>query len=159
MRRAPLAWPLEGRRCAFRLTGRPTFIISGLLLHRLCLKVGLPVTTMRSANPSNGLANGTRLILRELERSMLDCKVVRGAVAGAHTDVPRVNMTPSCSSRSSAASSRPAFAVTVNKALGHMSQRLGAYSPCSLLSHGQLYVAASQVVAPVRTWSRCSLGV
>jgi hypothetical protein len=98
MRRVPLARPLEGLALRIVVTGRPTLRQSRCSSSPLMMKVGLPVSLNAQRRPSNGQANGARLIRRGTGRSVLDCEVISGAHAGAHTNLPRVNVTPSYNS-------------------------------------------------------------
>ena len=132
-----------------------TITLSGIPPHRLELKVGMPVMLMRNLDPTGGLANGTRLVIRGMQRSVLDCEVVGGAYAGRRAYLARCNMSPSANDLPFQLSRRqfpvrPAFAMTVNKAQGQTLQRVGVFLLCGVFSHGQLYVAASRIGAPDR---------
>ena len=45
---------------------------SGLPVHRLFLKYGMPLMLMRNLNPKKGLCNGTRLIFEKMHRNLLE---------------------------------------------------------------------------------------
>ena len=49
---------------------------SGMAPHRLVLRVGSPIMLLR--NLSSGLANGTRLIVKELQPHVIDAEVSTG---------------------------------------------------------------------------------
>ena len=130
-----------------------TLTVSGMPPHLLKLKEGMPVMLLRNMDPSNGLAIGTRLIVRAMHWNILDCEVTSGAHAGHRTLLTRINMSPSddlfpfkWTRRQFPV--RPAFTMTISKAQGQSLQRVGAYLPCGVFSHGQLYVAASRVGSP-----------
>ena len=69
--------------------------VGGVLEHRLTLKMASTVMLKRNMHPANGLANGTRLTVRSLHRTLLDCEVVGGACAGHRVVLPRITMLPS----------------------------------------------------------------
>ena len=54
----------------------------GIPPHELHLKVGVPVILLRNLDPSSGLCNGTRLIVRRLARNVKLGDVVGGAHDG-----------------------------------------------------------------------------
>ena len=128
---------------------------SGVPPHRLTLKLGMPVMLMLDMDPSGGLVNGTRLIIRAMGGLVLDVEVAGGVHAGRRCLLPRIDMSPSkhtlpfplvrCQFPV-----RPAFAMTTNKAQAETLERVGAYLPCSVYSYGQLYVAAYRVGASGR---------
>ncbi|KAL3634567.1 hypothetical protein CASFOL_021621 [Castilleja foliolosa] len=93
---------------------------SGVSNHELNLKVGTPVMLLRNIDPSNGLCNGTRLLIIRLGSYVLECKILTGHSADDKVLVPRLSLTYT-------------FRCT-----------------CSIQvsTHGQLYVAVSRVTNP-----------
>ena len=67
-----------------------TLTPSGFPPHILELKVGCPVMLLRNLNPKKGLANGTRLIVREIHSRLLDCEILNGPKAGDRVLIPRI---------------------------------------------------------------------
>eukprot|EP00112_Aurelia_sp_Birch-Aquarium-sp1_P020592 Seg5341.2 transcript_id=Seg5341.2/GoldUCD/mRNA.D3Y31 product="ATP-dependent DNA helicase PIF1" protein_id=Seg5341.2/GoldUCD/D3Y31 len=48
---------------------------SGMPLHKLDLKVGATVILLRNLNPKKGLCNGTRIIIRDMQRHVLAAEI------------------------------------------------------------------------------------
>lgn len=122
---------------------------SGVPPHKLNLQVGSPIILLRSM--TGGLANGTRLIVIDLQPRFIEAQVATGPLKGTRTFIPRLNITPSdtenwpftlCRRQFPI---RPAFAMTINKSQGQTFQRVGIYLPKPVFSHGQLYVGLSRV--------------
>ena len=66
--------------------------ISGFPPHKLRLKIGCVYVLIRNINPSVGLMNGTRLILRNFKKNMLYCKIITPPFVGEHCFLPRITM-------------------------------------------------------------------
>ena len=112
-----------------------TLAPSGLPPHKLDLKEEMPIMLLRNLNPTQGLANGTRLILKKCRRHHLECEHI-GTRAGQRVFIPRVNMQPSDTDlpfelRRRQFPIRPSFARTINKAQGQTLDVVGVYLPTS----------------------------
>jgi ATP-dependent DNA helicase PIF1 len=122
---------------------------SGLPPHELRLQEGCPIILLR--NMSNGLANGTRLIVQRLMANAILAKVAAGPQKGQDVLISRVTLTPSDTEFMPFTINRrqfpvrPAFAMTINKAQGQTLKMVGVFLPSSVFAHGQLYVAISRV--------------
>ncbi|KAL3643546.1 hypothetical protein CASFOL_014361 [Castilleja foliolosa] len=64
---------------------------SGVPNHELNLKVGTPVMLLRNIDPSNGLCNGTRLLITRLGSYVLECKILTGHNASEKVLIPRLS--------------------------------------------------------------------
>jgi ATP-dependent DNA helicase PIF1 len=127
-----------------------TLTPSGLPHHTLKLKVGMPVILLRNLQPSIGLCNGVRMMVRQISRRFVTCEIAVGAHRGRVVQIPRISLITTDADYPIKFKRRqfpilPAFAMTINKAQGQTFGFVGLYLQNAVFTHGQLYVAISRV--------------
>jgi ATP-dependent DNA helicase PIF1 len=134
---------------------------NGLPPHELRTKTNCPLTLLSNLDSRSGLCNGTRLVVRAVDKHILDTEIVNGTHAGDRVFIPRIPLSPSEDLSLHFKFKRKqfpvclSFTITINKAHGQTLPTVGVYLPESVFSHRQLYVALSRGVSRGSTWVLC----
>lgn len=97
-----------------------------------------------------GLPQGTRLLVKSLTRAAIVAEIGSGHRKGKLINIHRVNSVKLFPYGNLEFVRRQfpvslAFSMTINKAQGLEFKRVGVYFPCTVFSHGQMYVTFSRV--------------
>ncbi|XP_074099927.1 ATP-dependent DNA helicase pif1-like [Cotesia typhae] len=111
------------------------------------------VMLIRNLSLSEGLCNGTRLMITQLGTNVLRCKILTGDRTGDVVFINRItlyceNVYPFTFKRRQFPI-KLAFCMTINKAQGQTFHKIGIDLTKDVFNHGQLYVALSRV----RSWA------
>jgi ATP-dependent DNA helicase PIF1 len=68
---------------------------NGLPPHELRIKINCPLILLRNLDLHNGLCNGTRLVVRAVDKHILDAEIVNGTHAGDRVFIPRILLSSS----------------------------------------------------------------
>ncbi|XP_049381177.1 uncharacterized protein LOC125845677 [Solanum stenotomum] len=113
----------------------------GIPNHDIHLKVGSPVMLLRNLNQTEGLCNGTRLIITHLGIWSITANIISGKNIGSRVTIPRIIMSPNDSNWPFKLNRHqlplaPCYAMTINKSQGQTLQRVGLYLPKQVFTHG-----------------------
>lgn len=128
---------------------------SGLPLGELHLKVGSPIILLRNLAPTQGLCNGTRMVVVRLSDRVIEARIIGGQFDGELALIPRITLNPTDSNGEFPFKLsrrqfpvRLAFAMSINKAQGQSVKYVGLDLRIPVFTHGQLYVALSRSTSP-----------
>jgi ATP-dependent DNA helicase PIF1 len=131
---------------------------NGLPPHELKIKINCPLILLCNLNPHSGLCNGTRLVVKAVDKHILDAENVNGTHARDMVFIPRILLSPSedmslpFKLKRKKFPMRLSFVMTINKAQGQTLPTVGVYLLEPVFSHGQLYVALLRGVSQGSTW-------
>ena len=117
--------------------------------HELNIRKNCVIMLIRNLNVYEGLCNGTRLLVLDLQPNLLKCKILTGDSCGEIAFIHRITLY--CENEYPFIVKRRqfpikiAFAMTINKAQGQTFKSIGLDLMRDVFNHGQLYVAMSRV--------------
>ncbi|KAG5599419.1 hypothetical protein H5410_030789 [Solanum commersonii] len=122
----------------------------GIPNHDIHLKVGILSMLLRNLNQTKGFCNGTRIVITHLGIWSVSAKIISAKNLGSRVTIPRTIMSPNESKCPFKLKRRQlplatCYAMTINKSQGQTLHWVGLYLPKHVFTHGQLYVAISQV--------------
>ena len=106
---------------------------------------------MRNLCIAQGLCNGMRLIVEDMQTRVIRVRIISGAFKGTVHFIPCITLTTEdepdvpfnlCRRQFPI---KLAYAMTINKAQGQTADKVGLYLRNPVFMHGQLYVACSRV--------------
>ena len=105
---------------------------------------------LRNLYPKEGLCNGTRMVVTYIGRRCIEARILGGSFDSQLRVIPRIKLTSTEDELPYVVSRRQfplrlCFAMTIDKSQGQSFNYVGVDLRIPLFTHGQLYVALSQV--------------
>jgi ATP-dependent DNA helicase PIF1 len=107
---------------------------------------------LRNLNPSKGLCNGTRLLIKNFKPNVIEAVILSKKNCSESVFLPKITLHPNEDDSTVQFNRKQfpiklAFALTINKSQGQTIKKVALYSDSSLFSHGHLYTAISRVTS------------
>ncbi|TMX05173.1 hypothetical protein EJD97_001943 [Solanum chilense] len=123
----------------------------GIPNHDIHLKVGIPVLLLMILNRTEGLCNGTRLVITHLGIWSVSANIISSKNLGSCVTIPGIILSPNEIKSPFKLQSRQLplatyYAMIINKIQSQTLNQVGLYLPKQVFTHGQLYVAISQII-------------
>jgi ATP-dependent DNA helicase PIF1 len=125
---------------------------SGFPLAKLEVKKGCPIMILKNLDARHGVCNGSRGILTQYSRRVLEVQLLTGEHAGKTVFIPRINNVPTDDQVAFKFIRRQfpvrvCFAMTINKSQGQTVKHVGLDLRRPVFTHGQFYVGISRVTS------------
>jgi ATP-dependent DNA helicase PIF1 len=124
---------------------------TGIPLHNLKLKIGVPIMLLQNLDPPPQLWNGNRLFVKNLYSHPIETTILTGCAKGKDVFITQIPLIPTdlpLDFKRIQFPVRLVFAMSINKAQGQSLKIVGIHLQNPCFSHGQIYVTCSRVGHP-----------